>query len=132
MFQCAVMLMVILIFLGFVDFVSATVYGEANIILQILSIMFLVLTMSKITVLGLASLVVNWTLCICFDRIVSVFTDYSEDLVFKVRLMLYCNVGKDCKEWNPSEFPWKYCETVEVAANDRYFDLKTWWLFFFY
>ena len=59
MFQCAVMLMVILIFLGFVDFVSATVYGEANSILQILSIMFLVLTMSKITVLGLASLVVN-------------------------------------------------------------------------
>ena len=132
MFQCAVMLMVILIFLGFVDFVSATVYGEANSILQILSIMFLVLTMSKITVLGLASLVVNWTLYICFDRVVSVFTDYSEDLVFKVRLMLYCNVGKDCEERNPSEFPWKYCETVEVAANDRYFDLKTWWLFFFY
>ena len=132
MFQCAVMLMVILIFLGFLDFVSATVYGEANSILQILSIMFLVLTMSKITVLGLASLVVNWTLYICFDRVVSVFTDYSEDLVFKVRLMLYCNVGKDCEERNPSEFPWKYCETVEVAANDRYFDLKTWWLFFFY
>ena len=132
MFQCAVMLMVILIFLGFVDFVSATVYGEANSILQILSIMFLVLTMSKITVLGLASLVVNWTLYICFDRVVSVFTDYSENLVFKVRLMLYFNVGKDCEEWNPSEFPWKYCETVEVAANDQYFDLKTWWLFFFY
>ena len=39
MFQRIGMLIVICIFLGFVDFVSATVFGEANNILQIFSVM---------------------------------------------------------------------------------------------
>ena len=59
MFQFAVLLMVILIFLGFVDFAPATVYGEANSILQFFSVMLVVLTMPIITVLGVASLVLN-------------------------------------------------------------------------
>ena len=55
------MFTVIGIFLGFVDFVAVIVYGQANNILQFFSVIHLVLTMSKVSVLIAASSAMNWT-----------------------------------------------------------------------